>query len=101
MKTKHRYSAASGALLLSFGTACDDVDWPEPRYVDSLRVLAVRAEPPTLTPGSSTRLSVLCVDASRGTTTAPECEGEVAWFTGCDNPEKNDPDRCLETYSAM
>lgn len=85
--------------LLACG--CDDVDWPDPRYVDSIRVLAVRAEPPTLTPGASTRLTALCVDGSKRAAAPPECTVEVAWFTGCDNPEQNDPDRCLEHYASM
>lgn len=82
---------------------CDDVEWPEEKYVDSLRVLGVRAEPPTLTPlisgGSSTRLSIICADGRRSGRESPDCRIETAWFTRCDNPERNDPKKCFGQYA--
>lgn len=85
--------------LALIGMGCDDVDWPEPRYVDSLRVLAVHADPPTLIPGASTQLSVLCADGRHGAETEPTCNAEIAWFTRCDNPEQRDPKNCLRSYA--
>lgn len=92
-------SCSAVCVLAVIGIGCDDVDWPEPRYVDSLRVLAVHAEPPTLIPGASTQLSVLCADGRHGAGTEPTCNAEVAWFTRCDNPEQNDPKNCLRSYA--
>ncbi|HMA94870.1 MAG TPA: hypothetical protein VKP30_19400 [Polyangiaceae bacterium] len=89
----------TASVLALIGIGCDDVDWPESRYVDSLRVLAVHADPPTLTPGASTQLSVLCADGRRGASTEPTCNVEVAWFARCDNPVRNDPKNCLRAYS--
>ncbi len=91
-----------GLVLLAFlgGPACDDVDWPEPRYVDSLRVLGVRADPPTLTPGGATRLSLVCADGRGGPRSDPTCDIEVAWFGGCDNPLRNDPETCFDAFGA-
>lgn len=91
------FTAVSALVLVGMG--CDDVDWPEPRYVDSLRVLAVHADPPTLTPGAATQLSVFCADGRHGAGTEPSCNVEVAWFTRCDNPEQNEPKTCLRAYS--
>jgi hypothetical protein len=99
MRRKTRGGFALGVLVCGLAAGCDDVDWPEPRYVDSLRVLGVSAEPPTLSPGASTRLSMLCVDGRGGSSEEPTCDAEVAWFAHCDNPAENDPTKCLDRYS--
>lgn len=99
MSTSPRVVAILGGLSVALGAGCDKVDWPDPRYVDSLRVLGVRAEPPTLTQGASTQLTLLCVDGSEGPRRDPVCNAEVAWFAQCDNPEKNDPETCLNRYA--
>jgi len=52
------------ALLLLLSSACTD-PWREVFYVDGLRVLALRAEPPDLAPGDATRLDSLVVDTAR------------------------------------
>jgi len=96
-----RLSAA--ALFTSFvGTvACSDVSWPSDRIVTSLRILGVRAEPASLAPDQSSRLSLLCADGINGGASDPTCRDiEVAWFAGCNNPENNDPLRCLEAFDA-
>ena len=66
MSTRIVRSAALGIWALWLVAGCDEVEWRGPEYIDSLRVLGVRAEPPTLTPGTSTRLSLVCADGSRG-----------------------------------
>jgi hypothetical protein len=38
--------------------ACHGVSWPSQRSVRSLRVLAVQAEPASVTPGQSSQLSL-------------------------------------------
>jgi hypothetical protein len=98
MPQVHSVTALS-TFALFISTGCDDVDWPEPQYVDSLRVLGVRADPPTLTPGASTELSIHCVDGSQGTDAEPACDVEVAWFARCNNPADNDPDNCIGGYT--
>jgi hypothetical protein len=94
-----RISAGMVLLLAGLGCiGCDDVSWPEAQYVDSLRVLGVTANPPTLAPGASTELSLFCADGRGGPTSDPSCNVEVAWFGGCDNPPENDPKKCFEHY---
>ena len=86
------------ALAAAFG--CNGVSWPSERIVDSLRILGVKSEPASLTPGQSTHLSMLCADGIGGGTTDPSCNVEVAWFADCDNPPNNDPLKCLDHYAA-
>lgn len=50
------------ALLLSAFSACDEPDFPAYNELDGLRVLALRATPPDLVPGSSTTLDALVYD---------------------------------------
>lgn len=99
MSTKACFVTAVGALALSLSTGCDDAEWPEPQYIDSLRILGVHAEPPTLSSGALTRLSISCVDGSRGTGAEPTCNVDVAWFAQCNNPDQNDPGNCLGRYA--
>ncbi len=99
MSTKACFVTAVGALALTLSNGCDDAEWPEPRYIDSLRVLGVHAESPTLTPGASTQLSIGCVDGSRGADREPTCGVDVAWFAECNNPDENDPQNCLSRYA--
>lgn len=87
------------ASTFALCTGCNDVDWPDPEYIVSLRILGVHAEPPTLAPGQSTRVSLYCADGSRGPKDDPRCNVEVAWFGRCDNPPKNDPKKCFDQYS--
>lgn len=86
-------------LLLIAPAGCNDVSWPSEHYVDSLRVLGVRAEPATLAPGATTQLSVTCADGRRGAEEEPTCDVEIAWFADCNNPRKNDPQRCFARYA--
>lgn len=97
MSPNARLLATCGLLLPCLG--CDDVSWPDREYVDSVRILGVRAEPPSLTPGASTQLSVHCADGRRGPTADPSCDLEVAWFAECNNPPDNDPKKCLRNYA--
>lgn len=94
-------------VSVSFGIAlgvpvlgCDDVEFPKPHRIDSLRVLGVSAEPATLTPGESTKLTLSCADGIRGGAEDPACNVEVAWFAGCNNPENNDPKKCFSQYGS-
>ena len=99
----HLTSILGSALLAMSAAAigCNGVSWPSERIVNSLRVLGVRAEPASVTPGQSTHLSMLCgdginVDTSKG----PSCETmELAWFADCDNPPNNDPSKCFDHYA--
>jgi hypothetical protein len=89
------------ALLTSMPlmAACNGVSWPSERIVRSLRVLAVQAEPASVTPGQNSQLSLLCADGIGGPTADTHCNVEVAWFGACDNPPKNDPTKCLSQYA--
>lgn len=87
------------ALALSLSTlGCNEPSWEQENLINSLRVLGVRAEPASLTPGQSAALSVLCVDGTGGGKTDPTCNVEVAWFGHCDNPKDNDPSLCFKQY---
>lgn len=105
MNPKALEHVALATLVAVSQIGCDDVEWPEEKYIDSLRVLGVRAEPPTLTPrirgSASTRLSVVCVDGSRPHEESPDCSVEIAWFTQCDNPSQNDPKKCFGEYTTF
>ena len=96
------------SLLALLAVACNGVSWPSERNVATLRVLGVKAEPASLTPGGHTHLSLLCEDGSRGPTSDPTCNVtdadadnfiEVAWFAGCNNPPNNDPLKCLNAIN--
>ncbi|MGC4064777.1 MAG: hypothetical protein QM784_09065 [Polyangiaceae bacterium] len=82
----------------AMAVACNDVSWPDPQYIDSLRVLAVKGEPPALAPNQATELSLLCADGHGGPEADPTCDIETAWFAECDNPTRNDPQKCFDTY---
>lgn len=86
--------------LIHLLAGCTDVDMPNGRYIGSVRVLGVQAEPPTLGPGETTRLMVSCADGRQGPKTAPDCDVEVAWFGACNNPVENDPSKCMDQYGA-
>ncbi|HEY5955600.1 MAG TPA: hypothetical protein VIV60_03560 [Polyangiaceae bacterium] len=86
------------AMLLVAGLGCNDVSWPDPEYISSLRVLGVTANPPTLAPNATSELSLFCADGSGGPQSEPTCQVEVAWFGGCNNPPNNDPKHCFERY---
>jgi hypothetical protein len=94
-----RWPTALGFVALLPILGCEDVSWPSAHYVNSLRVLGVQAQPASLAPGESARLSVGCADGSRGATEEPACDVEIAWFADCSNPDKNDPSKCFERYA--
>ncbi|MCC6621062.1 MAG: hypothetical protein IT385_07390 [Deltaproteobacteria bacterium] len=64
MKTSSRLSLLLPSLAL-LGVACDD-PLPEAWQVDGFRVLAVRAEPPEVAPGTTVELDALVVDPTGG-----------------------------------
>jgi hypothetical protein len=86
--------------------ACNGVSWPSERIVRSLRVLAVQAEPASVTPGQSSQLSLLLADGIDSPDNgidnpdaAANSDIDVAWFGACDNPPHNDPSKCLSQYA--
>jgi hypothetical protein len=96
------------ALLVSMSllVACHGVSWPSGRIVRSLRVLAVQAEPASVTPGQSSQLSLLLadgIDSPDNGIDNPDAGAnadiDVAWFGACDNPPHNDPSKCLSQYA--
>ena len=52
------------AILFAFLAAACGNSFDKAEYVNGLRVLAVKAEPPEVAPGQSTQLSVLAVDTA-------------------------------------
>jgi hypothetical protein len=68
---------------------CSDPLDPASR-VDSLRVLAVRADPPFVKPGETSQLSMLLVDRP-----GAERPVHVVWLAGCDEPEGDLPSSCF------
>lgn len=88
-----------GILLSLVSVGCEDVSWPDPEYIRSVRILGVGAEPPTLAPGATSDLTVYCADGRGGPNADSTCELEIAWFAGCDNPPKNDPTECYANYA--
>ena len=63
-------------LLVLFLTACDPGFRPE-TLVENLRLIGVSAEPPSLNPGQSTRVTALILDPSR------RAPSTVLWL-GCE-----------------
>ncbi len=84
-------------LSLPLTLGCNDVSWPNGRIVTSLRVLGVRAEPASVQPGESSHFSLLCADGAKADT---RCDVEIGWFADCNNPQNNDPLKCLNHYAA-
>jgi hypothetical protein len=91
---------------LALMVACNDVSWPKKRSVRSLRVLAVQAEPASVTPGQSSQLSLLLADGIDSpdngiddADAAVNSDIDVAWFGACDNPPRNDPSKCFSQYA--
>ena len=60
MKRALLVAAAAGLLLAATGACSNDL--PAASFIDKLRVLAVRAEPPEVAPGETTALDVLAVE---------------------------------------
>jgi hypothetical protein len=58
---KRAFLAAAAALALAASGACSN-DLPAASFIDKLRVLAVRAEPPEVAPGQPTTLDYLAVE---------------------------------------
>jgi hypothetical protein len=86
-------------LAVAVGSVgCNDVSWQQENLIDSVRILGVKAEPASLSPGQSTQLTLLCADGARGGEANPTCNVEVAWFAHCDNPKENDPSHCFAQY---
>lgn len=75
---------------------CGD-DAERPSEVQSLRVLAVRAEMPFARPGSSVELSLLGHDASPGRMRADGTARQVTtlWIGGCNNPPGDSYSGCI------
>ena len=71
---------AAWALLSGCGN-----DFDPPSEISGLRVLSVRAEPASGTPGSLLRLQMLRADVARDAD-VPERQVEVAWLGGCHAP---------------
>ena len=66
-------------------------DFPPPSELHGLRVLAVRPEPASGSPGATVRLEMLVADARPFVdrddgTRGPPSEVQVAWLGGCHNP---------------
>jgi hypothetical protein len=74
-------------VLASVLTACGDPD-DRPSEIESLRVLAVRAENPFVTPGESTTLSLLAYDGSPRARSKDGTKRKTStlWIGGCVNP---------------
>ena len=96
--TKHRIWRTIACFSLM---GCNNINWPEENYVDSLRVLGVKAEPASVGPGESTKLTLLCGSGARGGASTPDCNVEVAWFADCANPPENNPTHCFSHYQTL
>jgi hypothetical protein len=76
------------SLIAACGLAGCDSGFEPPSLLDSLRVLAVKPEPASGTPGTSSRLTLAYADGARnddGSLREPRGV-QIAWFGGCHNP---------------
>jgi hypothetical protein len=100
-----RWPSIDRAMLVIGGACvlagCTAVPSDSDRIVTSLRVLGVRSEPASVPAGGSSELSLLCADGSPGNPDRPACNVQVAWFSGCHNPEGARPLSCLDRYAAI
>lgn len=97
---RNRWVVGSVALLLLAG--CDS-GFDPPSKVDSLRVLIVKPEPASGTPGRSSTLTLLTADGSQnedGSLRAPRAL-QIAWFGACHNPPSRQYFACFPVLNAI
>src|SRR5262245_12803759 len=89
-----------GALLLLAG--CDS-GFDPPSKVDSLRVLIVKPEPASGTPGQSSLLTLVSADGARNAdgSLAPPRPLQIAWFGACHNPPSRQYYACFPVLNAI
>jgi hypothetical protein len=90
----------ASALLLLAG--CDS-GFDPPSKVDSLRVLVVKPEPASGTPGQSSLLTMVTADGTRnedGSLAAPR-PLQIAWFGACHNPPSRQYYACFPVLNAI
>jgi hypothetical protein len=86
------------ACALGLGSAACGTDFQPAADVDSLRVLAIQADHPIATPGTTVSLTMLSYD---GSPKAKLPDGTarpvtIAWFGGCENPAGDAFYRCYD-----
>ena len=86
----HLLFLAAGILAPLLSSGCTD-PWRTVQYLEGLRVLAVRAEPPDLAPGQATLLDALVVDPR-----APARSNTVLWLACHPDPASLDQPKCAE-----
>lgn len=90
-------------LLVLFQLAGCDSGFESPSKLDSLRVLAVKPEPASGTPGTSSTLTLVQVDGARnedGSLRTPR-PLQVAWFGACHNPPSRQHFACYPVLNAI
>ncbi|MEP7052648.1 MAG: hypothetical protein ABJB12_19930 [Pseudomonadota bacterium] len=89
-----RTAVALLAFAVALGACSNDFE-PQSR-VDTLRVLAVRPEPASGTPGQTTALDLVIADGASGSAHGvPARPLQVAWLAGCHNPPTRQYFGCL------
>jgi hypothetical protein len=94
--------AISGWVALFLLLGCDSGFAP-PSQLDSLRVLAVKPEPASGTPGTSSLLTLVYADGTRnddGSLGQPR-EVQIAWFGACHNPPSRQYFACYPVLTAI
>lgn len=94
---------ASLGFIALFALAGCDSGFNPPSLLDSLRVLAVKPEPASGTPGASSLLTLVYADGSRnddGSLRAPR-DVQIAWFGACHNPPSRLYFACYPVLTAI
>jgi hypothetical protein len=94
--------AVLGLIALLAVAGCDS-GFDPPSLLDSLRVLAVKPEPASGTPGTSSRLTLAYADGTRnedGSLRAPR-DVQIAWFGACHNPPSRMYFACYPVLTAI
>jgi hypothetical protein len=91
-----------GFIALLGLTGCDSGFEP-PSLLDSLRVLAVKPEPASGTPGTSSMLTLVYADGARNEdgSLRPPRDVQIAWFGACHNPPSRQYFACYPVLTTI
>jgi hypothetical protein len=87
-------------VVACFALLACEPGFDPPSKVKQLRVLAVRSEPASGSPGATVDLEMLVADG-KSTPGEPERPLEMAWFLGCHNPPSRLYYACVPAFRAL
>jgi hypothetical protein len=96
------WCAAPALLAFSVALGACSNDFEPQSKVDTLRVLAVRPEPASGTPGQTTALDLVIADGASDTAAGSSARPlQVVWLAGCHNPPTRQYFGCLPILAEL